>query len=306
MPFLFTCPHCGARTQIPESFVGQSGPCHSCGKTVQIDPPTRGGRADAEPPPPSNESVGITIAIVLGFVSVVIAGIGVTLIVATPTLQTQSSARKLSTAKANMNLIVSAMHTYHSEHGVFPPPYIVDESGKKMHSWRVLLLPYLGPEATNVYRNYRMDEPWNSPHNLQAASYMPDVYRSPADPDAKGSNTANYFVIVGPQTMFPGDGRQSTYQGNLDPLNHTILVVESVSRNTIWTEPEEFEVATMQFELNTFSGGDMSGQIIGGIALDSLDAMSGIIAEAQADAQFRVDLAASGATLQSRTVFRTI
>lgn len=277
MPFLFTCPHCGARTQIPESFVGQTGPCHSCGKSVQINPPE--SAAEVEAPPPSKTSVGVMIALTLGFVSLLLAGVGISLVIVTPNLRNNSNARKLTLAKANIKLIVAAMHSYHSQHGSFPPSYTVDKNGKRMHSWRVLLLPHLGPDAQQLYIQYKMEEPWDSEDNLAVASIMPDVYRSPADRSAVGGNTSSYFVIVGPQTLFPGNGRQAGYENNLDPLNHTILVVESVPRNTIWTEPEDYEIATMRFELNTFSGGDISGPLPGGVMVGLADGSTYFIEE---------------------------
>ncbi len=36
MPFLFTCPHCGARTNVPDEFAGRTGPCAHCGNTITI------------------------------------------------------------------------------------------------------------------------------------------------------------------------------------------------------------------------------------------------------------------------------
>jgi len=36
-----------------------------------------------------------------------------------------------------------AVANYHDSHGQFPPPYIAEADGKPMHSWRVLILPYL-------------------------------------------------------------------------------------------------------------------------------------------------------------------
>jgi len=37
-----------------------------------------------------------------------------------------------------------ALFNYHDDYGSYPPAYIADESGRPMHSWRVLILPYLG------------------------------------------------------------------------------------------------------------------------------------------------------------------
>ena len=36
MPIQFTCPHCGLVTDVAEQYLGRSGPCAQCGKTVTI------------------------------------------------------------------------------------------------------------------------------------------------------------------------------------------------------------------------------------------------------------------------------
>ena len=73
-----------------------------------------------------------------------------------------------------------AIIRYADEHGHYPPAYVADEHGTPMHSWRVLILPYLDRLASDgrggandtyadVYSEYREDEPWNSPHNATLA-----------------------------------------------------------------------------------------------------------------------------------------
>ena len=39
----------------------------------------------------------------------------------------------------------------------WPPAYLADRDGKPMHSWRVLILPFL--EQQELYRAYHFDEP---------------------------------------------------------------------------------------------------------------------------------------------------
>ena len=39
MPVKFTCPHCSQTTNVPDEYLGQSGPCAGCGKTVTIPRP---------------------------------------------------------------------------------------------------------------------------------------------------------------------------------------------------------------------------------------------------------------------------
>ena len=57
----------------------------------------------------------------------------------------------------NMQMIVLAMLLYHEDHGTLPPAFTVDANGTPLHSWRVLLLPYLGYDE--LYAKIRLDEP---------------------------------------------------------------------------------------------------------------------------------------------------
>lgn len=36
MPIEFTCPHCGRRTSVQDQYIGQTGPCAGCGRTVTV------------------------------------------------------------------------------------------------------------------------------------------------------------------------------------------------------------------------------------------------------------------------------
>jgi len=243
---------------------------------VRIDPPaTAGASGNAEPA--TRGSVGVMIALTLGLLCALVVAVGVTLVVALPKMQASSSARKLTISKANLKLIVAGMHAYHDDYGRFPPPFSRDADGKKMHSWRVRLLPYLGADAQAYHNQFKMDEPWDSEHNLNVASSMPDVYRSPSDPAARSSNVPNYYVLIGEQTLFPDNASGAGMADNLDPLNHTILVVESVAHSNIWTEPVDYEISRMAFELNTFSGDDMSGPIPGGVLVGLADGSTYLI-----------------------------
>lgn len=56
------------------------------------------------------------------------------------------------------------MHEYQHKHGRLPPAVVHGPEGKPLHSWRVLLLPFIGQEA--LYKQFKLEEPWDSPHNL--------------------------------------------------------------------------------------------------------------------------------------------
>jgi hypothetical protein len=57
------------------------------------------------------------------------------------------------------------------------PTDIVDKNGKVLLSWRVLLLPYL--EEGALYKQLKLDEPWDSKHNKKLLEKMPKVFASP-------------------------------------------------------------------------------------------------------------------------------
>jgi len=51
--------------------------------------------------------------------------------------------------------------------------------GKTPHSWRVEILPFLDQQP--LYDSYRMDEPWDSEHNLKIAQKQVSVFHDPSD-----------------------------------------------------------------------------------------------------------------------------
>src|ERR1700690_1532678 len=81
--------------------------------------------------------------------------------------------------KNHLKQLALAMHNYHDTYGSFPPAYIPDKNGRPMHSWRVLLLPFL--EFGPLYDQYRFDEPWNGPHNRELAKLPIALFHCPTD-----------------------------------------------------------------------------------------------------------------------------
>src|SRR5207249_12058139 len=91
-----------------------------------------------------------------------------------------SSAR--GTAANNLKQIVVAINSYQEAYGRLPTD-IVDRQGRPLLSWRVAILPYI--EQDNLYKQFRLDEPWDSPLNQQLIARVPKVYRNPwrTEPD---------------------------------------------------------------------------------------------------------------------------
>ena len=69
----------------------------------------------------------------------------------------------IEASSRKMKQIGLAMHNYHDANKSFPAQASFDASGRPLLSWRVLLLPYL--EQNELYKQFHLDEPWNSEHN---------------------------------------------------------------------------------------------------------------------------------------------
>jgi len=136
-------------------------------------------------------------------------------------------------ARNNLKQLMLAMHNYHDIHGQFPPAVVMGPDGKTPHSWRVELLPVL--DLKGLYERYRLNEPWDSPHNEIILRNMPDVFHSPYD-DPKSLNSG-YYVLVGPGTVFEGP-KGIKIADILDGTSNTLAIVEA-KRKIPWTKPED-------------------------------------------------------------------
>ena len=137
----------------------------------------------------------------------------------------------------NLKQLSLALKNYHYDHGCFPPAYLVDEDGKPMHSWRVLILPYI--ERRDTYEQYKFDEPWDGPNNSTLWGSRPQLFRCPSSesPWSEGTTT-NYVAIVGPKTAWPDD-RPAKLSEFSDGGKKTILLVEVADSDINWMEPQD-------------------------------------------------------------------
>ncbi|MCI0456272.1 MAG: DUF1559 domain-containing protein [Gemmataceae bacterium] len=132
----------------------------------------------------------------------------------------------------NLKQIGLALHNYEAAHGHFPPGAIYSKDGKPLLSWRVAILPFIGQET--LYRQFKLDEPWDSPHNMKLLDKMPPVFDPPGK--SEGHRT-HYRVFTGPGTIF--DGPKGARVGDItDGTTNTIMAVEA-KEGVPWTKPDE-------------------------------------------------------------------
>ena len=187
------------------------------------------------------------------FVVIVIVSILVALLLpAVPAAR--EPARRMACAN-NLKHIGLAFQNYHDVYGSLPPAYTVDENGKPLHSWRVLLLPYL--EQQGLYERIRLDEPWNSEYNKQFHNRVPTMLRCPSGGlpkllsdkfsylNSESNKMCHYSVVIGDETPFPG-ASSTCFADITDGMSNTLLVVERLSP-VCWMDPNReipFDIAT--------------------------------------------------------------
>jgi hypothetical protein len=151
---------------------------------------------------------------------------------------------KISTGRQvsqnNLKQIALVMHSYHDAYRGFPPAALMSKDKKPLLSWRVAILPFI--EQVQLYRQFKLDEPWDSAHNKKLIPLMPSIYADPRGKNKEPGMTY-YQVFVGPGTVFEPMNRGPLANIRIpndipDGTSNTILAVEA-GKPFIWTKPDD-------------------------------------------------------------------
>ena len=190
--------------------------------------------------------------------------------------------RPPSVCRSNLRAIGLALHRYHDDYGAFPPAVLTDEDGEPLHSWRVLVLPYLRDyhsrsasrfsglrnshgiwEARRVYEHkqtalrrseqietmlerYRFDEPWDGPHNRMLHDLPMEAFRNNSQLGKMWQTT--FVAVTGSTTAWQGDSGVSIPLFR-DGRSVSALVVEMADSGIHWLEPRDLRFDEMSFKI---------------------------------------------------------
>ncbi|HVU90325.1 MAG TPA: DUF1559 domain-containing protein [Pirellulales bacterium] len=155
-----------------------------------------------------------------------------------PAVQSAREAARRAQSQNNLKQIGLAMLNHHDAYNRLPARAIRDKDGKPLLSWRVAVLPYLDQAA--LYKEFHLDEPWDSEHNKKLIARMPPVFTNPTMSEP---GKTNYLAMTGEGTVFGGFAPQPGLRlaQMIDGTSNTILVVEADPDLAVeWTKPDDF------------------------------------------------------------------
>lgn len=146
----------------------------------------------------------------------------------------QQQTADMARSQKNLTRLGLASYEFYEAHKRYPAAAIINKEGQPVLSWRVALLPYLG--FAELHKQFKLDEPWDAPHNKSLLSKMPDVY-APVGVKTKEPFQTFYQVFVGKRTPFESS-QGIQLNAVKDGSSFTLMVVEA-GEPVLWTKPAD-------------------------------------------------------------------
>ncbi len=152
-------------------------------------------------------------------------------------IETHQLRQKEYALKLQLESIRKLMTIYYSRFGKYPPQAICGKDGKPLLSWRVSLLQVMGADGEQFYKTFRLDEPWNGPHNSALMYKVPNYYRFTDDSARMFKTTIRIFNS--PDTPY-GKHKINLDLKQIEKPGQTFLLVSVDPENAVeWTKPDD-------------------------------------------------------------------
>ena len=177
----------------------------------------------------------IELAAVLGVIALLIA-------LLLPAQRRARPAAHRTQCKNNLKQIGLALYNYHDAHGAFPPAYTVDAGGRRLHSWRTLILPYV--DQADLYNKVDFSNAWDDPANAEVFKTMPQVYNCPSATVPQRHTT--YLAVVTANSCLRATGSRTLSEVTDKPAE-TLMVIEVLQDQAVhWMAPQDADEAILQ------------------------------------------------------------
>jgi len=180
-----------------------------------------------------------------------------------------------TTTSNRMKQFALGFHNYQSAYQAFPTYLNMAKTKVKSGlSWRVHILPFIG--FNELYQEFKLDEAWDSPHNIKLLDKMPAIYLPTADMnqsvELKPYHTT-YVAPIGTKTVF-GQNEPMQFRNITDGTSNTIAFVELKLQHAIpWTSPQEypFDESNPTAKLRDYNGKTVVAMFDGSVTNLKLD-----------------------------------
>jgi hypothetical protein len=207
---------------------------------------------DQLPPRPPKSNLGLVLGVIAGvlllFCGAGIAGVYYLIVKARDAVQDVvqqfEDAQHLAKDKeseTNLRTLGIALENYRATMAGMPANTYHNQTRQPLLSWRVHLLPFL--EEANLYQQFKLDEPWDSAHNIRLLPRMPAIYASVESRKQNLNDRTFIRGLTGPGGALESQRRNQNAQGPgiaqfNDGLVSTALAFEA-SEPVEWTKPDE-------------------------------------------------------------------
>jgi hypothetical protein len=122
-----------------------------------------------------------------------------------------------------------------------PPAHTFDAAGRPLHSWRTLILPYLGHEQ--VYDAIDLSKPWNDPANAQVFKTTISAFVCPGA-NLPAGHTSYLAVAAAGGCFLPDKPRQ--FSEITDDHSRTLMVLEADANHAVhWMAPVDADLSVV-------------------------------------------------------------
>jgi hypothetical protein len=157
-----------------------------------------------------------------------------------PVIEKSRAAAIRAKGANNLKQLALAMHNYHDNEEYMPHAIYSKDGKTPLLSWRVALLPYLGANAKELHKQFKLDEAWDSEHNKPLVAKMPEIFMDAEAPPGKEAGLTHYQVIVGGGAGFVAQKRSAKFEEITDGTSNTIMIVTATSP-VVWSKPEDIK-----------------------------------------------------------------